>query len=84
MPWFYFPFEMNKNMNKYRILIPDYFNVITCIDGYSEFYKFKNKWFRSNYTYRKLLTFEYYVNTYCRFIKGYEFPVYVYEKFNIV
>ena len=84
MPWFYFPFGTNKNMNKYRILVPDYFNAIICIDGYSEFYKFKNKWFRTNYRYCKLLTFEYYVKTYCMFIKGYEFPIYVYEKFNIV
>jgi len=71
-------------MDKFRIIIPDYFNVIICIDGYSEFYKFKNKWYRTNYKYFKLLTFENYVKKYCNFIKDFEYPVYNYEKYNIV
>jgi hypothetical protein len=81
MPWLYFTFG---RINKLCVLIPNYFNVIICIDGYSEFYKIKNKWYRTNSKYSKILTFENYVKKYCVFIKGFEYPVYNYEKYNIV
>jgi hypothetical protein len=85
MYWVYFPFGLKENVLQYRILIPAYYNVVICINGYSEFFKINNKWYRTNlFPYKKLLTYENYIQKYCKFIKGIPIPVYCYEKFNIV
>lgn len=81
MVWFYCPFNLNKDL---RIIIPEYFNVIICIDGYTEFYKIKNKWYTTSSRILKKLSFENYVKRYCINVEGVEFPVYNYEKYNIV